>query len=117
MKYLFNYKFENLNQIIGTSRANPKYANVIKRKEMDFIREQIRGTKKITNYPVKAYATWLITNKRGDLDNKVLKNILDAFVKEGILENDSMKYVSEIHYFTRMSKEDGLELILEDNNE
>ena len=42
----------------------------------------------------------------------VLKNVLDAFVKEGILKNDSLKYINEIDYKAVVDDDIFLELII-----
>lgn len=112
MRFEFHYKFENLNDIICNSRANVYKANNIKKKEMSYVASKIKNLKPIEEYPVKITAIWHVKDKRRDLDNMVLKNVLDAFVKEGILKNDSLKYINEIDYKAVVDNDIFLELII-----
>lgn len=69
---------------------------------------------KIDKYPVKMTFRWHIKNVRSDLDNKSVKSILDAMQKLGILENDNINHIREIHYIAIPDKEDYVEIEVEE---
>jgi Holliday junction resolvase RusA-like endonuclease len=90
-------KLDNLNDIIKHSRANGKYANRCKQKEMELVSYYINKLKPIKSYPITLNCEWHIKTITSDLDNKVLKSVLDQMQKSGIIENDNIKHINEIN--------------------
>ena len=101
MKYFIESDLKGFNQnsITNASRGNKFYANKMK-KEMQYeiimcFRPQ--HIKKIET-PCKIIATWDVKDKRMDLDNLMLKNVLDALQDIDMIENDNMNHIKEIHH-------------------
>jgi len=115
MKIELDYKFENLNDIINLSRGNKYRANNHKKQEMEFVKWATLRTPKITEYPIKIEAIWHVKNKCFDLDNKILKVVLDGLVNAGILKNDNFNCINEITYKAIVDGAEKLELILTKN--
>lgn len=73
----------------------------MKQRNEEIVMESIMasGMRKVTEYPVGLRISWHDSSKR-DWDNVAfaIKFIQDAMVRKGILENDSQKYISSIHY-------------------
>lgn len=114
IKIIIDYKLKNWNDIINTNRIN-KYAGAKeKKKEMDIIRYFLLNTDKIKSYPIKINCYWHISNVLSDLDNKCIKSVLDQLQLMDILENDNVKYISEIHYYYIKDKKDYLEIEIEE---
>ena len=111
-KAIIDYKLDNLNDIIKHSRANYKYANKRKQKEMEVIRYFISKLKSIQSYPIKINCTWHIKTITSDLDNKVLKSVLDEMQKLGIIENDNISHINEINNKGVKDNKDYLEIEL-----
>lgn len=116
-KIVLKYKFENLNDIIRTSRSNYRYANKIKREEMEYVKYMTLSTPKIRNYPVKMRIIWHITNKNSDIDNLVGKNIIDGLVNARILKNDNLGCIEEITYNAVVDDEKYVEIIIEEKED
>lgn len=114
MRYIIPMKLSSWNEIIDDSRGNRYRANSHKKQEMRDISYFIRKIPKIEKYPVRMSFRWHIKNVRSDLDNKSVKSILDSMQKIGILENDNIKHISEIHYVAIPDKEDYVELEIEE---
>ena len=115
MKIEFDYKFMNLNDMINLSRGNKYYANTHKKKEMEFVKWSTLKALKITDYPVKIDVIWHVKNKNFDLDNKIIKNILDGLVNAKILKNDNYNCVNEITYKAIVDGTEKVELIITKN--
>lgn len=116
-KILLKYKFENLNDIIRTSRGNYRYANKVKREEMEYVKYMTLSTPKIRNYPIKMRFIWHITNKNSDIDNLVGKNIIDGLVNARILKNDNLGCIEEITYNAVVDDEKYVEIIIEEKED
>lgn len=116
-KIVLKYKFENLNDIIRTSRGNYRYANKVKREEMEYVKYMTLSTPKIRNYPVKMRFIWHITNKNSDIDNLVGKNIIDGLVNARILKNDNLGCIEEITYNAVVDNEKYVEIIIEEKED
>ena len=114
-RIILDYKFENLNEMIALSRGNKYLANIHKKKEMEYIKWATLKCPKITQYPIKIQAIWHTKNRCFDLDNKILKNILDGLVKANILKNDNYNCINEITYKAVIDGTERLELILTKN--
>ena len=115
VKIELEYNFENLNEMIRLSRGNRYGANNQKKQEMMFVKFSTLKIPKIKEYPIKIEAIWHVKNKNFDLDNKVLKNVLDGLVNARILKNDNYNYINEITYKAVIDDEQKLELILTKN--
>ena len=93
-------KLPSLNEYQDACRAN-KYKGAKMKSETDtiigwFIRKAVReGTLQAVNGPVRLNFIWYEKTKRRDPDNvaSAKKFILDALQKQGILPNDSRKYI------------------------
>ena len=115
IKIELDYKFINLNDMINLSRGNKYYANTQKKQEMEYVKWVTIKTPKITEYPVKIDVTWHVKSKNFDLDNKIIKNILDALVNAKILKNDNYNCVNEISYKAVVDGKEKVELIITKN--
>lgn len=115
MKIELDYKFINLNEMINLSRGNKYFANTHKKKEMEYVKWATLKVPKITEYPVKIDVIWHVKSKNFDLDNKILKNILDGLVNAKILKNDNYNCVNEITYKAIVDGTEKVELILTKN--
>ena len=96
MKLVIQGTLPSLNQYIYACRNN-KYAGSKMKKEIEnkitlFIKTQLKTQIKGS---VKLSFRWYEPNRRRDLDNIAMskKFILDALVKNGILENDNWQHV------------------------
>lgn len=113
IKIELDYKFENLNEMIRLSRGNRYGANNQKKQEMMYVRLATMKIPRIIEYPVKIETIWHVKNKNFDLDNKIIKNILDGLVQARILKNDNYNCINEITYKAIIDDEEKVELIIE----
>ena len=111
MKIIIDLKLKNLNETINESRRNYYLANKSKQKEMKEIGYFLIGVKPIEKYPIKINCEWHVKNIASDIDNKILKNVLDSMQKMGILENDNIKHINEIN--NKAIKDDKDYLVME----
>lgn len=109
MKIKIPLKLLNWNDIISQCRTNKYYANTHKKQEMKDISWFIRKIPPITKYPVKMAFVWHMRGN-ADLDNKSVKSILDCMQNLGILENDNIKHIKEIHHYAVVDKEEYVEM-------
>lgn len=112
IRIILEYKFENLNEMIRLSRGNRYGANNQKKNEMMYVQLATMKTPRITEYPIKIEAIWHVKNKNFDLDNRILKNVLDGLVKAKKLKNDNYNCINEITYKAVIDDKEMLELIL-----
>ncbi len=110
-----DYKFENLNEMIRLSRGSKFGANNQKKNEMQYVKLATMKTPKITEYPIKIDVIWHVKTTNFDLDNKILKNILDGLVNARILKNDNYNCINEITYKAIVDGTEKIELILTKN--
>ena len=115
IKVTFEYNFENLNEMIRLSRSNRYGANNQKKQEMMYVRLASMKVPKVTEYPVKIYVIWHVKTRNFDLDNKIIKNILDGLVHAKILKNDNYNCINEINYKAVIDNSEKVELILTKN--
>lgn len=115
VKIELDYKFMNLNEMINLSRGNKYYANTHKIQEMQFVKWSTIKVPKVTEYPVKIDVTWHVKSKNFDLDNKIIKNILDGLVNAKILKNDNYNCINEINYKAIVDGTEKVELIISKN--
>ena len=92
--YKIEYKFTSLNSYINAERTNRYKAAAIKKRETRIAYLSFKGKEKIDT-PCRLKFTWLIKDKRRDLDNigYAKKYILDGMVKAGIIENDGLNQI------------------------
>ena len=103
--FIIKEKLPSLNDVISENRAN-RYAGAALKKEIEAVigwaikgALQTKTLRPITN-PCVIEVDWHEATKRRDVDNihSSVKFILDALVKNGILQNDGRKYVKQIHH-------------------
>lgn len=102
MKYEFiiHQRLPSLNEYINKCKHNrhiaAKFKENIDRTIYYEIKNQLQDLKIVK--PVKIYITWIEENKRRDVDNvySAVKYIQDALVKAKVLQNDNMKYVTDV---------------------
>ncbi len=107
-KFVIPFRLDGLNEYTRKNRSNKYAGHKTKLYNESFVYYSIREAKlqKITKYPVELKITWYEPNLRRDVDNITfaVKFILDALVKQGILENDSQKYVNKISHEVLVDK-------------
>lgn len=104
-RFVIKARLPGLNELISANRAN-RYKGAAMKKEIDtLIRFSIRSAlRKGECYPVALPAAVHLhfqeRNRRRDLDNifSGAKFILDAMQREGLIKNDSQKYVRILAY-------------------
>lgn len=101
-------RLDGLNDYTAANRRNPYAGSSMKIKNEKIVKFAIRQSKlnRVSKYPVHLKISWYEKNARRDVDNIMFgqKFILDALVKEGILENDSQKYVKAITHEIAVDK-------------
>lgn len=88
------YRFTSLNDYINAERTNRYMAAKIKKSETQIAADAFKGLQPIL-VPCSVRFTWVVTNKRRDLDNIAFakKYILDGAVNAGYIPGDNMKYI------------------------
>ena len=112
------YPFKSLNAYIKDERTPVKgryIASANKKRETEVVRLHFLKHRKITK-PCKIYFTWILENKRTDLDNIAFskKSILDGMVKANVLEDDSLKYVRAFEDTFIMGNKKGVQIRIEE---
>lgn len=96
MKLVIYGSLPGLNEYTKVSRGNKYASSTLKKETEQLIRFHIK-TQRIQpiSCPVRLFINWYEKDMRRDADNIIFakKFILDALVAEGILMNDSRKYV------------------------
>jgi Holliday junction resolvase RusA-like endonuclease len=89
------YPFTFLNEMIRIERGNKYQAARIKKDTTNYVMYELMNKYKPFKYPCKLHFTWLLTNKRMDLDNVAYakKGVIDGIVKAGLLPDDGLKYI------------------------
>ena len=87
-------KLPSLNEYVNACRSNPYVGAKMKKDSEELIGWFIKKIAPFRN-PVEVSFTWIEPNRRRDVDNISFakKFILDALVKNGVLKDDSQKYV------------------------
>ena len=87
-------KLPSLNEYVNACRSNPYVGAKMKKDSEELIGWFIKNIVPFRN-PVEVSFTWVEPNRRRDVDNIAFgkKFILDALVKNGVLQDDSQKYV------------------------
>lgn len=93
-----------MNEVIAKNRANRYYGAKFKTDIEEAIGWDIKqaltiGTLKPIEKPCEIYIEWHEATRRRDADNiqSAVKFVLDAMVENGVLQNDSRRYVKQIH--------------------
>lgn len=96
MKLIIYGSLPRLNEYTKVSRGNKYASSTLKKETEQLIRYYIK-TQRIQPVlsPVRLFINWYEKDMRRDADNVIFakKFILDALVAEGVLMNDSRKYV------------------------
>lgn len=93
------WKLSGLNEYTRACRANRYKGAAMKRTNQDIAALSIRAARlKPYDGPVRVPITWVEPNMRRDPDNIrfAAKFVLDALVEEGVLPNDTQRYVKGI---------------------
>ena len=113
LKIQHDLKDFNLNQMINSARTN-KYVSASKKKKLmgvlyHKIKDQFNGRLE-GKYHV--YANWLVPTLNRDLDNLMLKSLLDCMQENDMLKNDNLNHILKItHSYTKVKKDQqGLEI-------
>lgn len=104
-------KLPSLNEVIRANRTN-RYAGAKEKRDLQndigwAIRLALREkTLHTVEHPVAITFEWWEKTKRRDLDNiaSCTKFILDALVENGILKDDNVQYVTELHHILKSCK-------------
>ena len=112
MKIIFDYEFDSWNKTIAKCRANYYYANAQKKKEMEYVKWELIRQKiqPIKEYPIKITCYWHRKTKQMDIDNMSVKSALDQMQKSGILKNDNLNCITEIHHIYIQDTKNYLEM-------
>lgn len=94
-KIVVKGELTDLNKFITAERRNRYDGARVKKENTDFVIWQTKGLEKITHYPLHVHIVWYTKNERIDPDNIAFakKFILDALVKNGVIRDDSRKYI------------------------
>lgn len=95
MKITIKGRLVSLNEYINAERRNRFMAAKLKKDAQEMVSWQIKSMEPITEASFFHFE-WHIPNKKRDPDNISSygrKVILDAFVKNGKLENDNLKWI------------------------
>lgn len=119
-RFVIKARLPGLNELIAANRAN-RYKGAAMKKEVDtLIRFSIRSAlRKGECYPVTLPAAVMIhfqeRNRRRDLDNifSGAKFILDAMQREGLIKNDSQKYVRILAYSFEVGETDEITVTIQ----
>ena len=105
------YPFTFLNEYIATERANKYKAAKIKRDTTFYIRMAFNNHQHIKT-PVRIKFTWLVPNKRRDLDNLAFacKYILDGMVKANVIPSDNLVHIVELTHCYEISDNVGVRI-------
>lgn len=119
--FVIDEKLPGLNQVLDANRANRIMGAKLKREVQDEIGQYIRialmhGDLVPPGRQVTISITWHEKTKRRDADNiqSAQKFILDAMVEQGVLEDDSRRYVTQIYHHIVDDKRDYVEVYVND---
>lgn len=99
-------KLPSLNEYVNACRSNPYVGAKMKKDSEELIGWFIKKIAPFRN-PVEVSFTWVEPNRRRDVDNIAFgkKFILDALVKNGVLQDDSQKYVRALSDSFKIGKD------------
>lgn len=103
--FIINFKLPSMNEYVGACRASAFVGAGFKKnveKTINIgIEEGLKNqTLKPTDKEVDIVIYWVCKNKKRDVDNiqSSVKFILDSMVGNGILPNDSQKYIKQVFH-------------------
>ncbi len=106
--FVINGRLPSLNEYTSANRSNKYMGAKLKRDSEFAVKSSIRRAKlpKVDKYPIALKITWYEPNKRRDIDNIVFatKFIQDALVAEGIIKDDSQKYINKVIHSVYVDK-------------
>lgn len=109
MKFTIYGRLDGLNEYTKACRNNKFGGNNMKKKNQRKVLMALamNEIEPIDNFPIKLSIVWYEPNRRRDIDNVTfaVKFILDALVADGILKDDSQKYVSSIEHTVLVDKD------------
>lgn len=109
MKFTIYGRLDGLNEYTKACRNNKFGGNNMKKKNQRKVLMALamNEIEPIESYPIKLSIVWYEPNRRRDIDNVTfaVKFILDALVADGILKDDSQKYVSSIEHKVVVDKD------------
>lgn len=124
MYFKIEQRLPSMNELIAANRQNRYKGAKMKRETEEVIGQYIRiarlrGTIKPVSEPVEVYIEWHEKTKKRDVDNiqQGAKYVLDALQKQGILINDSRRYVKQIYHKIVDDTADFVEVTLNEVNE
>ena len=119
MHFVIQQRLPSMNDVIAANRANKYNGAKLKRETEEIIGQYInvaryRGQIKPVDYPVILDIKWHESTKKRDVDNiqSGVKMVLDALQKQGILINDSRRYVKQIFHTIVDDDKDYVEILL-----
>lgn len=120
-EFIIYGRLDGLNEYTSANRSNRYKGSQMKLKNESIVIEAIKRYQlhKIKKYPIKLKITWYEKNKRRDVDNITFatKFIQDALVKQGIIIDDSQKYMNQLRHDVKVDKEyPRIEVQLIENN-
>lgn len=120
-EFIIYGRLDGLNEYTNANRSNRYKGSQMKLKNESIVIEAIKRyqLQKIKKYPIKLRITWYEKNKRRDVDNITFatKFIQDALVKQGIIIDDSQKYINQLRHDVKVDKEyPRIEVQLIENN-
>lgn len=121
--FVIKQKLPSLNDVVAKNRTNKFLANKFKQDIEELIGWEIKQalvkkTLKPVQSPCEIYVQWHESTKRRDVDNiqSSFKFIGDALVKNGILKNDSRRYLTQIHHTVIDDKKDYVVVEIRERN-
>ena len=100
----------NWNEYINAERRNLYIANNIKQKEKNIVKLATIGKKYEGKYPISLTVYPHFKSKRMDLDNTRLKGVIDGLVAAGVIKNDNLNCIQELHILPIFDDQDILEI-------
>ncbi len=118
--FTIHAKLPSLNEVISKDRTN-KFAGAVYKKETEKIISRYitkalgTGELKPVSEPCTVRIDWYEKTKRRDVDNiqSSQKFILDALVSNGVLTDDSRRYVTQIYHKVHDSDENKVSVTIE----
>ena len=119
MNFVINCRLPSRNEVDAANRSN-KYVGAKMKKEVEdviglyIISARCKGTIRPTRERVIVDIKWHERTKKRDVDNiqSSVKFILDALQKQGIIPNDSQRYVAQIFHTIVPDSKDFVEVFL-----
>ena len=120
-EFIIYGRLDGLNEYTSANRSNRYKGSQMKLKNESIVIEAIKiyHLKKIKKYNIKINIKCYEKNKRRDVDNITFATtfIQDALVKQGIIIDDSQKYINQLRHDVKVDKEyPRIEVQLIENN-